>query len=331
MNAAKRRWTQDEAEALLRKPLFELLDEARAVHRRHFKADAMEKCALLSIKTGGCPEDCAYCAQSARYPTGLPAQKLMQVDEVKRKAEDAQRQGATRFCMGAAWRSPNDRDIPALCGMIRAVKSLGMETCMTIGMLTRAQAERLKKAGLDYVNHNIDTSEEHYANVITTRVFQDRLETLRIVREAKMKVCCGVILGLGETLEDRASMLCTLANLPEHPKSLPVNRLMPMPGTPLEKATPVEDIEVVRFIACCRAMMPRTRVRLSAGRNAMNAAAQSLCFYAGANSIFLGNRLLTAENPSAAQDAELFERLGLDAGSEASLTATITPTRQPCQ
>ena len=312
----KRDWTRPEAEALLRKPLFELLDAARAVHRRRHKENSVQACALLSVKTGGCPEDCAYCAQSARYPTGVPAQKLMSVESVERAAERARDQGASRFCMGAAWRSPKEKDIPALCAMVRAVKALGMETCMTVGMLTRSQAERLKAAGLDYCNHNIDTSEEHYGEVITTRTFQDRLDTLRVVREAGIRVCCGVILGLGETLADRASMLCTLANLPEAPQSVPVNRLMPMPGTPLADAPPVDDLDLVRVVGAARVMMPRSRVRLSAGRNGMSDAAQALCFYAGANSIFLGSRLLTAENPSAERDFALFERLGLTVESE---------------
>ena len=304
-------WTRTEAEALYAQPFFDLLFQAQQVHRAHFDANRVQLSRLLSIKTGGCPEDCSYCSQSARNGSELSASKLMEVERVISEARKARDAGATRYCMGAAWRSPKDRDLPAIEAMVRGVRALGLETCMTLGMLDPTQTLRLKEAGLDYYNHNIDTSESFYPEVITSRTFADRLDTLENVRAAGIKVCTGGILGMGETAIDRIDMLVTLATLPEHPESVPVNMLIPMEGTPLAKAAPVDPFDFVRVIALARIMMPKSHVRLSAGRTAMNDEMQALCFLAGANSLFMGDTLLTAPNPAEDSDMQLFARLGL--------------------
>jgi biotin synthase len=306
-------WTRAEAEALYNAPFNDLLFEAHSVHRRVFDPNRVQLSRLLSIKTGGCPEDCAYCSQSSHYSTGLSASKLMEVERVLEEARKAKAAGATRYCMGAAWRSPKDRDLDAVCAMVEGVKALGLETCMTLGMLTADDARRLKSAGLDYYNHNIDTSERYYREIITTRVFADRLDTLEQVRLAGIKVCCGGIVGMGEDAEDRVGMLLTLANLPEHPESVPINMLIPIPGTPLGGVAPLDPIAFVRTVALARILMPLSMVRLSAGRSAMSDELQALCFFAGANSIFLGDTLLTAGNPAEDKDAALFAKLGLSA------------------
>ncbi|MEE4210831.1 MAG: biotin synthase BioB [Parvularcula sp.] len=305
--------TRDEVEALFALPFTELVFRAAEVHRAHFDPAEIEAAQLLSIKTGGCPEDCGYCSQSSRFETGLPASKLMQAAKVVEEARRAKEGGATRFCMGAAWRSPKARDLPALKSMISEVKALGLETCMTLGRLSDEQARELGEAGLDFYNHNIDTSPEHYAKVVTTRSFQDRLETLEAVRRAGISVCCGGILGLGETRADRVSFVHTLASLPEPPASVPVNALVPIEGTPLAMGEPVDPIELVRTIAACRITMTKSVVRLSAGRETMSDETQALAFLAGANSIFVGEALLTTANPERGRDARLFEKLGLRA------------------
>jgi biotin synthase len=308
---AVERTTLAQAKIIYNSPFNDLLFQAQTVHRANFDPNVVQISRLLSIKTGGCAEDCGYCSQSAHSPTGLKASKLMMVEKVVAEAKKAKAEGATRYCMGAAWRSPKDRDMETLVAMVGSVKALGMETCMTLGMLSPGQAEALAEAGLDYYNHNIDTSEEFYSQVITTRTFADRLETLANVREAGMKVCAGGILGMGETTDDRISMLVTLANLPEPPESVPVNMLIPIPGSRLASAEPVDPVEFVRMIALARILMPRSHVRLSAGRTQMSDEMQALCFFAGANSIFAGDTLLTAENPGEDHDAALFRRLGL--------------------
>jgi biotin synthase len=310
-NEERHDWTRAEAEELYNQPFNELLFQAQTVHRRYFDPNKIQMSRLLSIKTGGCAEDCAYCSQSAHYSTGLSASKLMEVERVIGEARKAKASGATRYCMGAAWRSPKERDLDGLCAMVRGVKALGMETCMTLGMLTSRDAERLAFAGLDYYNHNIDTSERYYSEIVKTRNFADRLETLDHVRSAGIKVCCGGILGMGEEAADRVAMLMTLANLPQHPESVPINLLIPIDGTPLENAPPLDPIAFIRTIAVTRIMMPRSMVRLSAGRSAMSDELQALCFFAGANSIFMGEVLLTAENPGEDKDAALFSKLGL--------------------
>ena len=284
-------------------PFNDLLFQAHTVHREGFDPNAVQLSRLLSIKTGGCPEDCGYCSQSAHYPTGLKASKLMEVERVLAEARKAKEGGATRYCMGAAWRSPKDRDMDTIVAMVEGVRELGMETCMTLGMLSPAQAARLGNAGLDYYNHNIDTSERFYSEIITTRTFADRLETLANVREAGIKVCAGGILGMGETTDDHIAMLVTLANLPVQPESVPINMLIPIPGSRLGDAAPVDPIEFVRAIALARILMPKTHVRLSAGRSEMSDEMQALCFFAGANSIFVGDTLLTAGNPGEDHDA----------------------------
>jgi biotin synthase len=304
-------WTRAEAQAIYGQPFNELLFKAQTVHRHYFDPNQVQLSRLLNVKTGGCPEDCAYCSQSAHHSTGLSASKLMEVERVIEEARKAKAAGASRYCMGAAWRSPKARDLDVICAMVRGVKALGMETCMTLGMLSSRDAERLKFAGLDYYNHNIDTSERFYSEIITTRSFADRLDTLERVREAGIKVCCGGILGMGEEPTDRVDMLVTLANLPQHPESVPINLLIPIDGTPLEKAPPLDAIAFVRTIALARIMMPRSMVRLSAGRSAMSDELQALCFFAGANSIFMGDTLLTAGNPAEDKDAALFSKLGL--------------------
>ena len=304
-------WTKEEIEGLFDLPFTDLLFNAARVHREHFDPTEIEAAQLLSIKTGGCPEDCGYCSQSSKFDTGLKADKLMATETVLADAAKAKANGATRFCMGAAWRSPKNRDMDALVAMIRGVKDLGLETCMTLGMLTDEQASALAEAGLDFYNHNIDTSEEHYSNVITTRTFADRLYTLESVRQAGMNVCCGGIMGLGEARADRISFVHTLATLPSHPGSVPINALVPIEGTPLSMAEPVEPIELVRVIAVCRITMPESVVRLSAGREGMSEEAQALAFLAGANSLFVGDALLTTPNPEPRSDAALFAKLGL--------------------
>ena len=297
--------------ALFGQPFIDLVHEAQEVHRRHFDANTVQLSALLSIKTGACPEDCAYCPQSARYSTGVEVEKLMGVEAISAAAEEARRNGATRFCMGAAWREPKDRDLDQVIDAIRAVKALGMETCATLGMLTRGQAEKLKSAGLDYYNHNLDTSEDFYTSIISTRTYQERLDTLEHVRECGINVCCGGIIGMGESRDDRAAMIATLASLPEPPESVPINMLVQAPGTPLQGAPELDSFEFVRTIAAARITMPRSHVRLSAGRHEMNDELQALCFLVGANSIFYGEKLLTTGNASVEHDRALFERLGI--------------------
>jgi biotin synthase len=306
-------WTAEVAWALYRLPFNDLLFQAHCVHREHFDPNRVQLSRLLNIKTGGCPEDCGYCSQSSHHATGLPASKLMDADSVVAEARKAREAGATRYCMGAAWRNPKPRDMDALVEIVGRVKALGLETCMTLGMLDREQADRLGAAGLDYYNHNIDTSERYYSSVTSTRTFADRLETLDHVRQSGMKVCCGGILGMGESETDRVSMLVTLANLREPPESVPINMLIPIPGTPLADAAPIKSIEFVRVVALARIMMPTSYVRLSAGRSAMTDEMQALCFFAGANSIFVGDTLLTAGNPELQADRKLFDRLGLQA------------------
>jgi biotin synthase len=312
-NDVEERLSVDEAKKIYNLPFNDLLFEAQTVHRRCFDPNAVQLSKLLSIKTGGCPEDCGYCSQSAHYPTGLKASKLLQVEKVVAEARKARDSGATRYCMGAAWRGPKDRDIGMIVAMVEGVRALGMETCMTLGMLSPEQAARLADAGLDYYNHNIDTSERFYSAIISTRSFADRLETLAHVRDAGIKVCSGGILGMGETVDDHIAMLVTLANLPVPPESVPINMLIPIPGSKLADAAPVDPIEFVRAIALARILMPKTHVRLSAGRSDMSDEMQALCFLAGANSIFVGDTLLTTENPGEDHDAALFRRLGLKA------------------
>jgi biotin synthase len=304
-------WTRAEALAIYAAPFNDLLFRAQTVHRRFFDPNTIQQSRLLSIKTGGCAEDCGYCSQSAHHASGLSATKLMAVERVVEEARRARDAGATRYCMGAAWRSPKARDMDSLCAMVAGVKSLGLETCMTLGMLSDEDVVRLKRAGLDYYNHNIDTSERYYSEIITTRTFADRLATLARVREAGIKVCAGGIIGMGEEPEDRVDMLVTLANLPQHPESVPINMLIAIPGTPLANAERIDAISFVRTIATARILMPRSYVRLSAGRTQMSEETQALCFFAGANSIFVGDTLLTAENPGEDADSLLFAKLGL--------------------
>ncbi|MBI2783892.1 MAG: biotin synthase BioB [Gammaproteobacteria bacterium] len=311
MTAIRHDWTRAEALALFALPFNELLFRAQTVHRQHFDPNTVQVSTLLSIKTGACPEDCKYCPQSARYDTGLEREKLLELEAVIERARAARAQGATRFCMGAAWRSPHDRDLPQVLDMVRAVKALGLETCMTLGMLSETQSLALADAGLDYYNHNLDTSPEYYGEIITTRTYQDRLETLDRVRRAGMKVCAGGILGMGEGLADRAGLLVQLANLPVHPESVPINQLVPVAGTPLADAETLDPFDFVRTIAVARILMPASHVRLSAGRESMNEQTQALAFFAGANSIFYGEKLLTTPNPDADADRTLFARLGI--------------------
>jgi biotin synthase len=304
--------TLEEFKSVYSLPLPELVFRAAEVHRRHQDITDIQRCALLSIKTGGCPEDCAYCAQSARYQTGVESSPLMSVEEVKEQAARAQALGATRFCMGTAWRGPKDGpQFDSVLDMVREVRKLGMEACVTLGLLTDEQARRLREAGLTAYNHNLDTSRRYYAKIITTRTYDDRLETLRAVQRAGISVCCGGIIGMEETEEDRLMLLTELAALDPPPESIPINCLVPIAGTPLEKAGPVDSIQLVRLIATTRIAFPRARVRLSAGRDRMSRELQVLCFLAGANSIFFGDKLLTAPNPAASEDAELFRAMGL--------------------
>jgi biotin synthase len=308
---ARHDWSRAELRALFDLPLPELIFRAQSTHRANFKPAAVQISTLLSIKTGGCPEDCGYCPQSAQYATGVRAEKLMPLDAVLAEARAARDAGASRFCMGAAWRSPKDRDLASVCVMVEGVKSLGLETCATLGMLTAAQARQLKNAGLDYYNHNLDSSPEFYGEVITTRTYDDRLATLAHVRDAGIHVCCGGIVGMGETREDRVGMIEALANMPMHPESVPINMLVRVAGTPLADVPPLDPIEFVRTIAVARIAMPQSVVRLSAGREEMSEEAQALCFLAGANSIFYGPKLLTTPNPAQHRDRALMQRLGL--------------------
>lgn len=312
LDAPRHNWTREEAQAIHDLPFNDLLFRAATVQRTHFDPNRVQLARLLSIKTGGCAEDCGYCSQSAHHSSGLSASKLMEVNRVIEEARKAKAQGATRYCMGAAWRSPKARDMAAVTAMVEGVKALGMETCMTLGMLNDDDVLKLKDAGLDYYNHNIDTSERFYSEIITTRTFADRLDTLANVRDAGIKVCAGGILGMGETQTDRVDMLVTLANLPAHPESVPINMLIPIPGTPLENRKKVDPIEFVRVIALARIMMPTSFVRLSAGRTEMSEETQALCFFAGANSIFCGDTLLTADNPGEDKDQVLFSKLGIE-------------------
>ena len=324
-NLVRHDWDRTEIEALFALPFNDLLFRAAEVHRQFFDPNAVQISTLLSIKTGACPEDCAYCPQSGHYNTDLEKEKLLDLERVVEEAKAAREIGATRFCMGAAWRSPRQKDLPHVLEMVRQVKALGLETCMTLGMLTREEARQLADAGLDYYNHNLDTSPEYYGQVITTRTYNDRLETLANVRDAGMKVCCGGIVGMGEERNDRAGLLQELANLPEHPESVPINMLIKIPGTPLENVEDLDPLEFVRTIAVARILMPASHVRLSAGREDMHDETQAMCFFAGANSIFYGERLLTTDNPEAAHDQRLFERLGihpLDPRPEASDEST---------
>ncbi|HKZ10801.1 MAG TPA: biotin synthase BioB [Rhodanobacteraceae bacterium] len=306
-------WKLAEIEALFDLPFMDLLARAHAVHAANHDPNAVQVSTLLSIKTGGCPEDCAYCPQAQRYHTGIEAQKLMEIDAVLERARAAKAAGASRFCMGAAWRGPKDRDIPKVAEMIREVKALGMETCATLGLLGEGHAQQLKNAGLDYYNHNIDTSPDYYGEIIHTREFEDRLDTLQDIRAAGLKTCCGGIVGMGETRTQRAGLLHALANLPEHPQSVPINQLVPVPGTPLADADRIDPFEFVRTIAVARIVMPKSIVRLSAGRQQMSDETQALCFFAGAGSIFMGEKLLTTGNPDVEHDHALFRRLDLHA------------------
>ncbi len=311
MSAVRHDWSRDEVVALFQLSFNDLLFKAQTVHRQHFDANSVQISTLCSIKTGACPEDCAYCPQSARYDTGLEREKLLAVEKVLEEAKQAKASGATRFCMGAAWRSPKHKDMPYVLDMVKGVKALGMETCMTLGMLAPDQANALASAGLDYYNHNLDTSEEFYGEIITTRTYQDRLDTLSHVRGAGIKVCCGGIVGMGESVNDRAGLLMQLANLAEHPESVPINMLVRVPGTPLEAETALDPFDFIRTIAVARILMPRSHVRLSAGREDMNEQTQALAFMAGANSIFYGEKLLTTPNPEANKDMQLLQRLGI--------------------
>ena len=316
-------WNREEALALFALPFNDLFFEAQTTHRNHFNPPTVHISTLLSIKTGGCEEDCGYCPQSAHHEAGVKASKLMDKDAVLEAARNAKQAGASRFCMGAAWRSPKERDMPKLVEIIHDVKAMGLETCATLGMLSEPQAHALKSAGLDYYNHNLDTSETFYDKIITTRTYQDRLDTLAHVRDAGMNVCCGGIVGMGETTQDRADLLITLANQPQHPQSVPINLLVQVDGTPLKGQKALDPFDVVRTIAVARIMMPASYVRLSAGREQMSDETQALCFLAGANSIFYGEKLLTTSNPDAQEDKALFARLGLNAEGD-------SPANQHC-
>lgn len=308
-NAA--RWLREDVDALFAMPFAELVFHAAQIHRENFNPNEVQASRLLSIKTGGCPEDCGYCSQSVKFDTGLKASKLMDKEQVLKGAKAAKAEGASRFCMGAAWRSPKDRDMGELCEMVGEVKAMGLETCMTLGMLSQDQAMKLSEAGLDYYNHNIDTSPEYYDKVITTRTFQNRIDTLKQVRASGMKVCCGGIVGMGERPEDRVGFLMALANMTPPPESVPINALMPIKGTPMGNSEPISALDFVRMIAVARILMPQSYVRLSAGRENMSDEAQALCFLAGANSIFIGDELLTTNNPGQVRDKALFDDLGV--------------------
>ena len=307
-------WQLSEVEALFALPFNDLIFKAQTLHRQFFDANEVQVSSLLSIKTGSCSEDCAYCPQSARYDADLHPEALLPLDAVLKSAQQAKDQGASRFCMGAAWRSPKDRDVARVVEMVQSVKALGLETCVTLGMLTDSQTQTLKEAGLDYYNHNLDTSEDYYSEIISTRTYQDRLDTLARVRSAGINVCCGGIVGMGESAADRAKLLIELANLPQHPESVPINMLVQVEGTPLYGVEKLDPLVFVRTIAVARILMPRSRVRLSAGRKDMSDETQALCFLAGANSIFYGEKLLTTDNPMTNHDRDLFQRLGLHLG-----------------
>ena len=309
------KWTRQDVEALFDLPFNDLLFQAQTVHRQHHKPNSVQLSSLLSIKTGACPEDCAYCPQSARYKTGLKTERLMSVEQIVEAAKKAKANGAGRFCMGAAWRSPKDGDVEQVAEAVAAVKELGLETCATLGMLTPEHANQLKDAGLDYYNHNLDTSPEFYGEVITTRTYDDRLETLENVRESGMKVCCGGIVGMGESKQDRVGLLATLANLEPAPESVPINNLVKIPGTPLAETEDIDPFDFIRTIAVARILMPDAYVRLSAGREEMNDQMQALCFMAGANSVFYGEQLLTTGNATVEHDRELFSQLGISTGT----------------
>lgn len=320
--AERHDWSREEVQALFAQPFLELLFDAQRTHRAHQRANTVQMSTLLSIKTGACPEDCAYCPQSVRYDTGVEGEALLGLEAVREAARRARDAGATRFCVGAAYRSPKPRQVEAICAMIREIRALGLESCATLGMLSPEQARELKTAGLDYYNHNLDTSEEFYSEIITTRTYQDRLDTLAAVRQAGLKVCCGGIVGLGESVHDRAELLRTLANLPQHPESVPINELVQVPGTPLHGTARVDPFDFVRTIAVARILMPRSHVRLSAGRTQMSDELQALCFLAGANSIFYGEKLLTTGNPDVEHDRLLLTRLGLQPEQAPELEAT---------
>ena len=311
-------WSAESIKAIYEQPFNDLLHEAHSIHRTHHAANKLQRAKLLSIKTGACAEDCGYCSQSGHHSTHVEKEKLMPVEQVLARAREAKAQGAERFCMGGAWRSPPVKAMPQLLEMIKEVKALGLETCMTLGMLSEEQADALKEAGLDFYNHNIDTSPEYYEKVVTTRKFSDRLDTLENVRKAGLGTCCGGILGLGETRKDRIEFLRTLANLEKPPESVPINRLIPVEGTPLANAEPIDGLELVRTIATARILMPKSVVRLSAGRSGMSDELQALCFYAGANSLWVGDTLLTEENPEMAKDEVLFKKLGIETACEQS-------------
>lgn len=317
-------WTRAEIQALYQQPFLDLVFQAQKIHRQYFEANAIQVSTLLSIKTGKCPEDCKYCSQSARYDSKLEAEKRIAVEKVISEAQQAKASGSTRFCMGAAWRNPHERDMPYVLDMVREVKALGLETCMTLGMLNASQAERLKGAGLDYYNHNLDTSREYYPNVISTRSFDDRLDTLSHVREAGLKVCSGGIVGLGEETKDRIGLLFELATLPIHPESVPINMLVPMQGTPLAEVEKLDVTEWIRTIAVARIIMPKSYIRLSAGRESLSDADQALAFMAGANSLFSGEKLLTTPNTAQGKDQQLFQKLGLHAEKAKPQLAELT-------
>ena len=314
--APRHDWSLDEIVTLYRQPLNDLLYRAHTIHRRCFDPNRIQLSTLINIKSGGCPEDCAYCPQSVRYKTGVDNEALMSCEQVLAEARRAKVSGASRFCMGAAWRGPKEKDIDRVAEMITGVRELGLETCVTLGMLKPGQAEQLKNAGLDYYNHNLDTSESFYSSIISTRTYQERLDTLQRVRDAGINVCCGGIIGMGESVDDRAALLQTLSCLPRHPESVPINTLVKVAGTPLAGEEDADPIELVRTVACARILMPRAYVRLSAGRTEMSDSTQALCFYAGANSIFYGEKLLTTENPQLSRDKALFARLGLVADTD---------------
>lgn len=316
-------WQISQIRELYQLPMNDLLFKAQTIHRQHFEPNQVQTSTLMSIKTGACPEDCAYCPQSGHHNTGLSKEQLVALDKVVTAAKQAKETGATRFCMGAAWRSPRGKDFPVVIEMVKAVKQLGLETCMTLGMLTGEQANELQQAGLDYYNHNLDTSEEYYDQIITTRTFEDRLQTLAHVRDAGMKVCAGGILGMGESVNDRLGLLQALANLPEHPQSVPINQLIAVKGTPLEDAEAIDSFDFVRMIAVARIMMPESYVRLSAGRENMSDEMQAMCFFAGANSIFYGDKLLTTDNPEVDRDIQLFKRLGITAEGSEPVNASV--------
>ena len=317
-------WTRAEIQAIYQQPFLDLVFQAQQIHRQYFEANAIQVSTLLSIKTGKCPEDCKYCSQSARYDSKLEAEKRIAVEKVISEAQQAKASGSTRFCMGGAWRNPHERDMPYVLDMVREVKALGLETCMTLGMLNASQAERLKGAGLDYYNHNLDTSREYYPNVISTRSFDDRLDTLSHVREAGLKVCSGGIVGLGEETKDRIGLLFELATLPIHPESVPINMLVPMQGTPLAEVDKLDVTEWIRTIAVARIIMPKSYIRLSAGRESLSDADQALAFMAGANSLFSGEKLLTTPNTAEGKDQQLFQKLGLHAEKAKPQLAELT-------